>query len=41
VHALVEALERHPGVREARFWLFSEQAYAAFHRSLADAAATQ
>ena len=41
VHALVEALERHPGVREARFWLFSEQAFAAFHRSVEGAAPAQ
>ena len=38
VRSLAEALDRHPDVREARFWLFSEPAYAAFHRSLVGAA---
>ncbi|MFC3806134.1 O-acetyl-ADP-ribose deacetylase [Terrabacter sp. MAHUQ-38] len=34
VRSLVEALDRHRDVREARFWLFSEPAYTAFHRPL-------
>jgi O-acetyl-ADP-ribose deacetylase (regulator of RNase III) len=34
VRSLTEALSRHPAVREARFWLFSEEAYAAFDRAL-------
>lgn len=34
VRSLTEALSLHPAVREARFWLFSEPAYAAFDRAL-------
>ena len=29
-----EAMERHPGVSEARFWLFSPEAHEAFSRAL-------
>lgn len=29
-----EALERHPSVEEARFWLFGDEAYAAFESAL-------
>jgi O-acetyl-ADP-ribose deacetylase (regulator of RNase III) len=29
-----EALQRHPQVREARFWLFSDEVYAAFEDAL-------
>jgi O-acetyl-ADP-ribose deacetylase len=34
--ALAGALDRHDAVREARFWLFSEWALAAFEAALAD-----
>lgn len=30
IQATTEALEAHPGVEEARFWLFGDAAYAAF-----------
>jgi O-acetyl-ADP-ribose deacetylase len=33
------ALEQHPEVREARFWLFNDDAYAAFEAALGDAEA--
>ncbi|MEO6996664.1 MAG: O-acetyl-ADP-ribose deacetylase [Terracoccus sp.] len=33
VAAVRAALEAHPRVREVRFWLFGEQAYAAFERA--------
>ena len=36
VAALAEALERHDGVREARFWLFSDRALGAFEAALAE-----
>ena len=29
-----EAMDRHPEVREARFWLFGDDAYAAFERAM-------
>jgi O-acetyl-ADP-ribose deacetylase (regulator of RNase III) len=32
--ATSSALKQHPGVEEARFWLFGERAYAAFTRAL-------
>jgi O-acetyl-ADP-ribose deacetylase (regulator of RNase III) len=31
-----EAMERHPEVDEARFWLFGDDAYAAFERAAAE-----
>jgi O-acetyl-ADP-ribose deacetylase (regulator of RNase III) len=34
IAATREALERHPPVREARFWLFDERAHAAFDAAL-------
>jgi len=34
VEALAAALTQHAGVREARFWLFSEEAHAAFDRAM-------
>ncbi|GAB3875979.1 macro domain-containing protein [Terrabacter terrigena] len=34
--ALAAALDRHEGVREARFWLFSDGVLAAFEAALAD-----
>ncbi len=34
IRATREALGAHPGVEEARFWLFGERAYAAFHAAL-------
>ena len=34
IGATREALERHPAVAEARFWLFDERAYAAFENAL-------
>jgi O-acetyl-ADP-ribose deacetylase (regulator of RNase III) len=33
ITATREAMERHPEVREARFWLFGEEAHAAFERA--------
>jgi O-acetyl-ADP-ribose deacetylase len=41
VEALATALTQHADVREARFWLFSEEAYAAFDRVLAQLGATR
>jgi O-acetyl-ADP-ribose deacetylase (regulator of RNase III) len=35
VTATREAMERHPEVEEARFWLFDDEAYAAFERAAA------
>jgi O-acetyl-ADP-ribose deacetylase (regulator of RNase III) len=35
VRAVREALEAHPGVEEARFWLFDRRAYEAFDAALA------
>jgi O-acetyl-ADP-ribose deacetylase (regulator of RNase III) len=40
VPALAAALERSAGVREARFWLFSDEAYAAFEAAVARHGAT-
>jgi O-acetyl-ADP-ribose deacetylase (regulator of RNase III) len=34
VRAVREALEAHPSVEEARFWLFGDEAYAAFEAAL-------
>ncbi len=34
--AVVSALEDHPGVERVRFWVFSDEAEAAFSRALAD-----
>jgi O-acetyl-ADP-ribose deacetylase len=34
LRATREALERHPGVEEARFWLFDQRAYDAFSETL-------
>jgi O-acetyl-ADP-ribose deacetylase (regulator of RNase III) len=34
IGATTEAMERHPEVQEARFWLFDQQAYNAFDRRL-------
>ena len=34
ISATREALERHPEVQEARFWLFDERTFAAFERAL-------
>ena len=34
VRATREALEAHPGVEEARFWLFGDDAYRAFEAAL-------
>ena len=34
IEATRAAMERHPEVREARFWLFDQQAYDAFSRQL-------
>jgi O-acetyl-ADP-ribose deacetylase len=34
IQATSEALEEHPGVEEARFWLFDERAYQAFETAL-------
>jgi O-acetyl-ADP-ribose deacetylase (regulator of RNase III) len=34
VRATREALDRHPGVVEARFWLFDQRAYDAFSEAL-------
>ena len=34
IEATHEAMERHPEVEEARFWLFGDDAYAAFERAL-------
>jgi O-acetyl-ADP-ribose deacetylase (regulator of RNase III) len=36
VDATREALDAHPEVTEARFWLFGDDAYAAFERALGD-----
>jgi O-acetyl-ADP-ribose deacetylase (regulator of RNase III) len=36
IQATTEALETHPEVEEARFWLFSEPAYDAFARALGE-----
>ncbi|MDN5775850.1 MAG: O-acetyl-ADP-ribose deacetylase [Humibacillus sp.] len=33
IRAVRGALEVHPGVREVRFWLFGDEAYAAFERA--------
>ena len=37
IRAVREAMARHPGVTEARFWLFSQAAYDAFAAALAAA----
>jgi len=34
IDATREAMEHHPEVAEARFWLFGDDAYAAFERAL-------
>jgi O-acetyl-ADP-ribose deacetylase (regulator of RNase III) len=34
IAATREAMDRHPEVREARFWLFGDDAYAAFERAM-------
>jgi hypothetical protein len=34
IAATREAMERHPDVSEARFWLFSQAAHDAFSRAL-------
>jgi O-acetyl-ADP-ribose deacetylase (regulator of RNase III) len=34
VNATREAMERHPAVEEARFWLFDQRAYDAFSKAL-------
>jgi len=36
IDATREAMERHPEVEEARFWLFGDDAYAAFERAAAE-----
>jgi O-acetyl-ADP-ribose deacetylase (regulator of RNase III) len=41
LEALAAALTVHVGVREARFWLFSDPAYAAFDRALTRLRATR
>lgn len=34
IETIVDALDRHPGVEQARFWLFGDEAYAAFAAAL-------
>ena len=36
IDATREAMERHPEVQEARFWLFGDAAYEAFERAVAE-----